>query len=78
MQYQNFLSAKFLVGKFLTIKHALIKFVRLFHHQSFTLYGKYNSHAQSFRFHMVKLQCNKFLLYNLLESIDLILLKLSR
>ena len=30
---------KILVGKILTIQHALVKFIRLFHHQSFTLYG---------------------------------------
>ena len=30
---------KILVGKTLTIQHALIKFIRLFHRQSFMLYG---------------------------------------
>ena len=34
-----FSKCKILVGKILTIQHALVKFVRLFHHQSFTLYG---------------------------------------
>ena len=28
-----------MVGKILTIQHTLVKFVRLFHHQSFTLYS---------------------------------------
>ena len=39
MQCQNFLSAKFWWGKILTIEHTLVKFITLFHGQSFTLYG---------------------------------------
>ena len=35
-------NCKILVGKILTVQHAPVKFVRLFHHQSFTLYGSYN------------------------------------
>ena len=35
----KFSKCKILVGKILTIQHALVKFIRLFHHQSFTLYG---------------------------------------
>ena len=35
----KFSKCKILVGKILMIQHALVKFVRLFHRQSFTLYG---------------------------------------
>ena len=35
----KFSKCKILVGKIFTIQHALVKFVRLFHHQHFTLYG---------------------------------------
>ena len=35
----KFFKCKSFGGKFLTIQHAFIKFVRLFHCQSFTLYG---------------------------------------
>ena len=35
----KFSKCKILVGKILTIEHTLVKFVTLFHRQSFTLYG---------------------------------------
>ena len=39
----KFSKCKILVGKILTIQHELVKFVRLFHRQSFTLYGIHKS-----------------------------------
>ena len=35
----KFYKCKSLVGKILTIQHELVKFIRLFYRQSFTLYG---------------------------------------
>ena len=35
----KFSKCKILVGKILTIQHAFVKFVSLFHRQNFTLYG---------------------------------------
>ena len=37
--YTKFSKCKILVGKILTIQHTLVKFIRLFHRQSFMLYG---------------------------------------
>ena len=42
----KFSKCKILAGKILTIQHAFVKFVRLFRHQSFTLYGK-DTHCNS-------------------------------
>ena len=36
-----------LVWKILMIQHALVRFVRLFHHQSFTLYGNTCTHTHT-------------------------------
>ena len=44
----RFSKCKILVGKTLTIQHVFVKFVRLFHRQSFTLYGSL-SPVQFFR-----------------------------
>ena len=41
----KFSKCKILVGKILTIENMLVKFVTLFHCQSFTLYGIVNNMA---------------------------------
>ena len=60
MQYWNFSKCKILVGKILMIEHTFVKFVRLFHHQSFTLYGNMLAYSHPYGSHYVQLSGGGF------------------
>ena len=67
MRYRKFSKCKILVGKILTNQHSFVKFVRLFHRQSFALYGIWPMPS-----------CYKQKQYNLINNnIELIILTMA-